>query len=152
MKTHDSALVRLVYSSRMTKMCGPQELADIMEASRKNNDISGITGALCYASCGFLQCLEGSRQNVNEIYRRIVNDPRNDQVTLLSYSSIDDRLFGRWSMAYVRADTVDRSILLQHGLNDGFDPFELNPDDALGFLYDIAKERAAFLASQLAPA
>ncbi len=152
MNTYDSALVRLVYASRMTKTCGPQELADIMEASRKNNDVAGITGSLCYSASGFLQCLEGSRTDVNDVYRRIVNDPRNDQVTLLSYASIDEHLFGRWSMAYIRADAVDRMILLQHGLRDGFDPFELNPDQALGFLYDTAKERAAFLASQLQPA
>lgn len=145
----DSQLVRLVYASRMTKDCSPQELANIMQASRRNNELAGITGALCYSARGFLQCLEGKRADVNDLYRRIVNDQRNEEVTLVSYASIDERLFGRWSMAYIRADAVDKMILLQHGLTESFDPFELETDQALGFLYDTAKERAAFLASQL---
>lgn len=150
MNTPDLDIVRLVYASRMTRACSPQELVNIMESSRKNNYEAGLTGALCYSGRGFLQCLEGSRQYVNEVYRRIVNDPRNEDVTLIDYAVVEERIFGRWSMAYIRSDAIDKMILVKHGLTASFDPFALTPDQALGFLYDTAKERAAFLASQVA--
>jgi hypothetical protein len=141
-------LVRLMYASRITKECGPKELEDILNVSRRNNKTLGVTGALCYSARGFLQCLEGSRTAVNELYRRIVQDTRNEDVTLITYAHIEERAFGQWSMAYVRADEVDQAILRRHGIAGTFDPYALNADQALGLLRDTARERAAFLARQ----
>lgn len=140
--------VRLIYASRMTRECGPKDLQALLEVSRRNNEEMGVTGALCYSPKGFLQCLEGPADAVNEIYRRIIQDPRNENVTLIEYQSVDERQFGDWSMAYVRADEVDKAILFKHGYDDRFDPYAGTAGQALGLLQDIARERAEFLARQ----
>lgn len=150
MSTAAPILVRLIYASRMTRTCQPKDIEAILAVSRKNNKRMGVTGALCYSPRGFLQCLEGPRESVNELYRRIVQDTRNVGVTLISYGPIRRRRFADWTMAYMRADEVDRAILARHGLRGRFDPCVIDDEQALGLLYDIARERAAFLASQKA--
>ena len=63
--------VRLIYVSRMTEACDTKALQDILDASQKNNAERGICGVLCYDPLFFMQCLEGERDAVNEIYARI---------------------------------------------------------------------------------
>ncbi len=140
--------VQLIYASRIAKGCGPKDLEAILDVSRKNNPSIGVTGALCYSARGFLQCLEGSRAAVNALYRRIVQDERNEDITLISYEQVTERTFGQWSMAYVRADGVDGRILNKHKVEEDFDPFTVTPKQAIGLLRDMARERAAFLARQ----
>ncbi len=143
-------LVRLMYISRMAPECGPKELQEILDSSRKNNAEMGVTGALCYSPKGFLQCIEGPRKEINMLYRRIVRDERNEEVTLLSYMPIAEREFGQWTMACVRSDEVEQAIMVEHGAAAEFDPYSLNAEKALGLLKDIALERAAFCAKQQA--
>ena len=142
-------IVRLIYASRLAKGCGPKELEAILNVSRENNRDIGVTGALCYSARGFLQCIEGPRESVNMLYRRIVQDERNEDVTLIAYTqNEDERAFGQWSMAYVRADAVDQMILTKHRIKEPFDPYTLQAEQAHNFLCDMARERAAFLSRQ----
>ncbi len=139
------SLVRLIYASHMNHACQPKDIAAILEVSRKNNKRMGVTGALCYSRSGFLQCLEGPRDSVNELYRRIVQDTRNVDCALVSYGTIRRRRFGGWSMAYMRADEIDRLILARHGLRSSFDPCTVDEEQALGLLDDISRERLQFM-------
>ena len=150
MNEKPEVLVRLMYASRMAKTCSPADLQDILEVSRKNNAAMGVTGALLYSVRGFLQCMEGAPEPVNELYRRIVRDPRNESVSLISYTRTGQRCFPKWSMAYMREDQIDAALLASHGIHGPFDPFTLNAEQALGLTHDTAKERSAFLDSQQA--
>ena len=51
-------------------------------------------------------------------------------------------------MAYVRADEVARTLLQKFSTRRLFDPYEMNPDQARGFLIAVTKERSEFLARQ----
>ena len=76
-------IVRLTYASRLKKPLGHAALENIMNVSRRNNRKLGVTGALCSSPRGFLQILQGPAEAVNELYNRIVRDPRHSQVPLL---------------------------------------------------------------------
>ena len=141
-------VVRLTYASRLSRDCGPDALGKIMEVSRRNNKKLGVTGALCYSPRGFLQILEGPADTVNELYNRIVKDTRHSVVTLLEYAPIPHRDFENWSMAYVRADEIAQTLLRKFSTRHVFDPFEMGPVQARGFLMAVAQERADFLAKQ----
>ncbi|MDZ4199845.1 MAG: BLUF domain-containing protein [Kiritimatiellia bacterium] len=141
-------LVRLIYVSRLTKDCGAEELGEIMKVSRSNNKRLGVTGALCYSRRGFLQILEGPASTANELYRRIVQDRRHVNVTLLEYAPIHQRDFENWSMAYIRTDDIDRALLQKFATSRVFDPFEMSPVQARSFLMAVTKERAEFLERQ----
>jgi hypothetical protein len=141
-------IVRLTYASRLSRDCGPDALGKIMTVSRQNNRKLGVTGALCYSARGFLQILEGPARTVNELYTRIVKDTRHSAVTLLEYAPIPYRDFENWSMAYFRADEIAHSLLQKFSTRRVFDPFEMGPVQARGFLMAVAQERADFLEKQ----
>ncbi len=141
-------IVRLTYVSRLSRDCGPDALGTIMTVSRRNNKKLGVTGALCYSPRGFLQVLEGPANTVNELYRRIVMDKRHSMVTLLEYNPVPHRDFEHWSMAYIRADEIAHALLRKYSTRHVFDPFEMGPQQARGFLMAVANERADFLARQ----
>lgn len=141
-------IVRLTYASRLSRACNPDALGKIMTSSRLNNRKLGVTGALCYSPRGFLQILEGPADIVNELYRHIVQDRRHSAVTLLEYVRIPHRDFEHWSMAYVRTDEITRELLRKYSTRTVFDPFEMGPAQARGFLMAVSRERADFLARQ----
>lgn len=138
-------MVRLLYTSRMAGGVVRDDLSDIVQTSRKNNEKQGITGALCYSTLFFLQCLEGPSDVINELYGSIIRDARHVDVTLLAYSDIHQRIFAKWAMAYIRANEVESLILRKYSAQCTFDPFAMSAEQALGFLAEIAAEREASL-------
>jgi hypothetical protein len=147
-------LVRLIYASRFSGRVDLEDLQTILRSARRNNPRKGLTGILCYAPGLFLQCLEGPRAAVNEMYQRIVNDSRNKDVTLLVYGDIDERLFEKWDMAYVRADDLTAALLMKYGAGASFDPFAMTGAQALGFVRRLLEDKEVRFdaARQAAPA
>ncbi len=137
-------LVRLVYASRFSSKTNVEALQAIVKASRRNNPKKGLTGVLCYAPGLFLQCLEGPRAAVNEMYHRIMNDPRNKAVTLLAYADIDERLFEEWDMAYLRANDLTATVIMKYNAGTAFDPYSMNGAQALGFLRCLLHKKDQF--------
>ena len=138
-------MVRLIYASRLAEGVGAEDLQQILDASRKNNEAQGITGALCYDPRAFLQCLEGPRNAVNALYNTIVKDGRHKDVTLVEYTDIHQRDFETWSMAFVRTDELDRQLLIKYSASRNFDPFDMSALQASAFIADLASERQSFL-------
>lgn len=91
----------------------PQEIARILDASRRNNAAAGITGALIYSRDSFAQALEGPEGEVRALYRRLSADPRHADPIILAEREVQQRQFGRWSMAFAgRRDGLDAGALL----------------------------------------
>jgi hypothetical protein len=145
-------IFRLSYVSRLAKDCGPDELGHIAAASRRNNKKLGVTGALCHSPRGFVQILEGPADAVNELFCRIVRDPRHSKITLLEYAAVPCREFEGWSMAYVRTDEIAAALLHKYSTGSLFDPFQLGPVQARVFLLAVTQLSAALLAKQEAAA
>ncbi|MDW3096064.1 MAG: BLUF domain-containing protein [Gammaproteobacteria bacterium] len=102
---------RLIYRSiakKQTLASGP--LSKLSNAASNNNRRLGIHGILVLSYNRFLQLLEGPSQFVNELFCKIVKDPRHDQVELLSYESIVQPEFIDWSMYFLELDKIDPSI------------------------------------------
>jgi hypothetical protein len=144
------SMVRLIYVSHFNGSANPNDIQDILAISRKNNEKRGLTGALCYDPDYFLQCLEGPRDHVNALYKQILCDERHQEVTLLEYCDIHERRFEKWSMAYARIDELTESIILKYSASKVFAPFSMTAKQALGFIEDMAKERAEHLAHEAA--
>ena len=99
-------LHKIVYCSR-NLIQGEQpfratEVAQILKASRKNNQQLNVTGALLYSATFFAQVLEGPQQSIEKIFERIQQDDRHGEVTVLESSHSDRRDFPEWSMAHVQ--------------------------------------------------
>jgi hypothetical protein len=137
-------LVRLLYASRSTSELNDALLGAILERSGKYNTEHGITGLLCSYPQGkvFLQALEGGREAVNTLYANIVRDPRHQDVTLLDYAEITERLFSGWRMGNVNLNRVNVGSILRFSEKAVLDPFAMNGQTALRLLQELASTAA----------
>ena len=130
-------LVSLIYTSEMVDSVG---FKDILEISRVKNEEDGITGVLLFCNNNIVQCLEGSREAVNETYTRIATDKRHKNLLLVDYRVISMRSFSKWTMGYVPESSVTRPILLKYSVSQNFEPRLLSGESCLRMLVDLNQE------------
>jgi hypothetical protein len=118
-------------------------LKDILAASVRNNEASGLTGMLLYAGGSFMQVLEGDEEAVDATLARISGDPRHHGVFEIDRSPIDERAFANWRMGFRRLDAAD--VVTHPGyaplFQPGFEPAVLGakPGIALELLQEFAR-------------
>ncbi len=76
----------------------PADVAAILEQSRHNNAIDGITGLLWTDGERFLQVIEGEAGAVDACYTRICADTRHRDIVKIIEQAIESREFGYWTM------------------------------------------------------
>lgn len=130
-------LVRLIYASRVHPDLTPSDIDHILARSHANNARDGVTGALCYTGGVFLQCLEGGRRAVNEVYHRIAGDPRHTDPAILSFSQIVAREFGDWAMGYVAHTADNRALFLKYCPLPQFDPYTMSAASVEALLQEL---------------
>ncbi|MEP9402135.1 BLUF domain-containing protein [Sphingomonas sp. VNH70] len=91
------SLRQILYTSTSA---GQADTDAILQQSRHNNAVDGITGLLWVHGGRFLQVLEGPEDSVAETYARIAADPRHHDVRILSDRPVGTREFGYWSMEH----------------------------------------------------
>ncbi len=106
-------LFRAIYISTARHDLRDEELAALLDVSRRNNAARGITGALAYHDRAFIQVLEGPEALVEALLATIARDDRHTGMMVCERTGIDGRAFGGWSMGWVRASDLARA---------GFDP------------------------------
>lgn len=101
-----SALYRLVYTSFRNPECDEKEIINILNSCKKNNPKRNITGILLHADKRFIQYLEGSKEDVEELYQLIEKDRRHTSISKRNFELIDKRVFPSWEMGYKNMDNV----------------------------------------------
>ncbi|RYY32138.1 MAG: BLUF domain-containing protein [Sphingobacteriaceae bacterium] len=114
----------IIYISTSDKLLNDFELAELLTVSRENNKAVDVTGMLLYAEGTFIQVLEGHKDDVQYIYKKVLNDYRHRNITELANSSINKRNFENWAMGF---SSVNREV---------FSLFEayIDPSDKSRFL------------------
>jgi len=102
-------LRQLLYASRSAPGV---DVDRILQQSRHNNAVDGITGLLWHDGSHFLQVIEGPESSVAATYARIVSDSRHDELTILSDRAIAAREFGYWSMERASRSLTDGEAVL----------------------------------------
>jgi hypothetical protein len=120
----------------------PEAIESILTQSRHHNAHAGITGILCYGDGVFLQCIEGGRMQVSELYGAIQKDGRHKDVALLHYEEIPERRFSGWSMGQVNVSKLNQSILLKYSEKPELDPYAVSGKVSLALLEDLAATAA----------
>lgn len=101
----------LIYISAVTQDFTEQLVHELLEISRKNNKIYGITGLLLLNTYQFLQYLEGDEKNVKQLMKNILNDSRHTNVIIIKEEKIKQRLFANWSMGYKNIRNLSKNQL-----------------------------------------
>jgi len=130
-------LVRLLYASRSPKPIESGVIESILSESRKHNPELGITGILCQGGDVYLQVLEGGREAVNQLYNRIVQDERHQDVVLLHFEEMSERRFAGWTMGQVNLATVNPSLLLKYCEKPVLDPHAMSGRAAMALLEEL---------------
>lgn len=89
----------LVYLSSATVKMEDRDLQRLLKKSRKNNELIGVTGLLMYIDGNFIQVIEGEKDTVMNLYRKIARDSRHANIIKLLDGYAASRNFEEWSMA-----------------------------------------------------
>lgn len=130
-------LVRLLYASRAAAAVTQEIIESILRSSREHNPALGVTGVLCHGGDVFMQVLEGGRTPVNELYNKIVRDPRHKEVVLLYYVEVSERHFAGWTMGQVNLSKVNPSTLLKYSDKPVLDPFAASGRASMALLEEL---------------
>ena len=76
------------------------EASQIVAVAQIRNRELGITGALICTDAHFAQVLEGSPVSIEQLMSSIYSDPRHANIVVINKSTIPNRLFPEWRMAY----------------------------------------------------
>ena len=120
--------ISLVYISRVNGKIDVEDVKQILTAAEKFNSSVGITGALFFNKRFFLQYLEGSRGQVNQLYSKILKDNRHKDCEIVRLEEIDKRLFPQWSMHFFKEESEE--VLTNH------DPFGLTGEEIHKLFHD----------------
>lgn len=131
-------LVRLIYASTATEGVGLSEFKGILQQSQVNNLKRDLTGVLAFNSKIFLQGLEGSREQVNELYSRLLLDRRHHTVAMLEYAEIDEREWAQWSMGFAAPSADNRALFLRYSGQSVFNPYGMRGNAVKKMLGELA--------------
>ncbi len=113
---------QLLYISAGTQDFSEEELEQLLDVARRNNELLNVTGMLLYHEGSFIQALEGEQSVVEGLYQKIGTDKRHLETRILYRGDIPDRDFKSWSMGFYRSKQSSKDNLegFHHFLRNGF--------------------------------
>lgn len=96
-----SSFTQLIYVSAQTCDFTLNDLRELLEKARDNNNSKDITGMLVYHDHSFLQVLEGEDKAVSDLFEHIEKDPRHNNIKILFRDNVPSKEFEQWSMGFV---------------------------------------------------
>ncbi len=109
MTAQPTSLHQLLYVSRnlIPEDRLDSEVEQILATAHGFNPTRGITGSLLVSRDTFAQVLEGPKEAVEALYRRLEGDPRHADCAVLAAGPVAARRFGEWSMTFAgRRDSL----------------------------------------------
>ncbi len=95
----------LVYVSKRAEDCTDDDIQKILTSCEKNNPKKSITGILMHSGSRFIQYIEGDKNEVSQLFDRIKEDNRHQDVKIMHFERISERLFPSWNMGYKDVNT-----------------------------------------------
>ena len=93
-------MTTLIYDSIWTSTFTPDELELFLTTIRLENSRLNVTGILLYHNGNFIQIIEGENLIIADLFEKIKNDERHNQVIKLVDFKMKDRSYENWSMAF----------------------------------------------------
>jgi hypothetical protein len=88
---------QILYTSRNSAPVDEEEWYRILNQSRHNNAIDGVTGVLWTDGTRYIQVFEGPDASVLSTAIRIWNDPRHHDINVIHQIPIDQAEFFSWN-------------------------------------------------------
>ena len=134
-------MYRLIYKSRSIGKVDWDFVNEILGSSQEYNSEQDVSGVLLATNTHFLQVLEGSFDDVNEIFSRIALDKRHEKMQLISFTCVEKRLFKNWAMNGIGVFDFNmelaRQLKITYGEEDGEVRFPTEEWQVLSLISDI---------------
>jgi hypothetical protein len=131
-------LIRLIYASTANDTVDIHEFKRILLQAKANNNRCDLTGMLAFNSKIFLQALEGDRNQVSELYGRLMRDPRHHSLAVLKAGDIEQRMWSQWSMGFAAPNADNRALFLKHSSQSTFNPYFMRADAVEQMLLELS--------------
>ena len=112
-------MYRLIYKSYSPREVDWDTVNSILETSQKRNSDQDVTGVLLATKRHFLQVLEGSFEDVNLVFSRIVADSRHEGMQMISFTCTENRIFTNWAMHGIGLFDFNSALVRQLKLTYG---------------------------------
>jgi hypothetical protein len=100
----------LVYHSTANLDLTAKDVSNILETAQDFNKKNSVSGCLIYHNHRFIQILEGDKTILEELYLNIKKDKRHSEVKLLYKYFTIERIFRKWSMAFIDLSPANENI------------------------------------------
>jgi len=114
---------QLIYRSQEAPGLPESDLPALLQESKGRNTEHEITGMLFYIDGFFIQCIEGSDPDVEQLLSNIIRDKRNTNVVVLRDIMLKQRAFPTWWMGFRSMSAAE--LMQQKGF------IELNDKESL---------------------
>lgn len=109
---------QICYTSTARGTIGEADLQCILGTARHHNRALQVTGLLALGGATIFQVLEGPRDNIECLIRRIRADRRHSGVRILHDEMVATRDFGAWPMAFRTLDAHAMLFAMDDALAD----------------------------------
>ncbi|EKU51412.1 MULTISPECIES: BLUF domain-containing protein [Acinetobacter] len=134
--------VRLLYVSKIKNIDSNLKttLIEILDEAVDFNYRHNITGVLYYGHGYFVQCLEGTKTAIDDLfYNSIVKDERHVNCEILYYVECEDKFFSQWSMKFSPINQNITDFFMKYHLEE-FNPYLLTAETVEKFVAVLAGE------------
>jgi len=100
------------YVSTATKDLKQNEIEKILYSSEKQNNIDNITGLLLFSEGNFFQVIEGKKEDITKLYKKIENDSRHHNIIKLFQKPIHKEAFDGYKSDFISEDAKYNSARL----------------------------------------
>ena len=98
---------RIHYISSFAQNMSDDEIEVLASQAAKKNVENDITGVLMAQGGIFFQIIEGPEENIDDLFKNIMRDPRHEKVITLGVQVGDlKRLFPNWGMKEINLNTT----------------------------------------------
>ncbi|CAL65363.1 BLUF domain-containing protein [Christiangramia forsetii] len=102
------------YVSTASKDLQENEIQRILYSSEDQNNKDNITGLLLFSEGNFFQVIEGRKEDVTELYRKIENDRRHHNIIKLFQKPIHNESFDGYKSDFISEDAKYNSARLNN--------------------------------------
>ena len=99
------SLHQLIYQSKEARPFTNNDFEDLLTVARRNNNNQNITGCLFYNGGWLLQVLEGEKDKLDALYKKISQDERHKDCNLFYFEPVEKRVFSNWTMGMINLET-----------------------------------------------
>lgn len=101
-----------------------RQIDDLLRFTEEKNNRNNLAGIFLFSEGNFFQILEGEKEHVQALFKKIESDPRHTDLIIIFQKELAEAKFNRYKSSFVSVDTRFSSQDMESYLSqvESFDP------------------------------